>query len=324
MPISASPTVSLSVSIIKEGSVMRSRPVELCSYRLGRRKVIERWSGVLYVLPSFSILILIALVPIVYTVYLSFTHYDVLTDPVWVGVENYEKLSTDEKFWAALKNTIIYTALTVPLQMFIPMILADLLARTKEKWLSSFVRSVLFVPVVASLILVGTVWKYMLSGDNGILNSILGLFGIAPVNFLGDPTWAMASVVIVSAWKNIGYFLVLFYAGVLDIPYDRYEAAALDGATAFQQFRYVTIPGLRPITVLCVILSTIWSFQVFDLVYAMTGGGPGGATTTLVMAIYQQGFKLFSMGSASAIAVVLLVIILVFSVAQKMLMKEEE
>ncbi|WP_406712169.1 carbohydrate ABC transporter permease [Trueperella pyogenes] len=222
-----------------------------------------------------------------------------------------------------MKNTVIYTVFTVPLQIFIPMLLADVLAKTEVKWLSSFVRSVLFVPVVASLILVGTVWRYMLSGDTGFFNSVLATVGIDPINFLGNPTWAMVVVIVVSAWKNIGYFLVLFYAGVLDIPSERYEASSVDGANRIQQFFYITIPGLRPVMVLCIILSTIWSFQVFDLVYVMTGGGPGGATTTLVMAIYQQGFKLFQMGSASAIAIVLLGIIVVFSAAQKLIIKEE-
>ncbi|QOR47476.1 sugar ABC transporter permease [Trueperella pecoris] len=288
------------------------------------RSLSQRWSGTAYVLPSFAILLLIALIPIAYTAYLSFTKYDVLSDPIWAGTVNYEKLATDQKFWSALKNTVIYTVFTVPLQIFIPMLLADMLAKTKEKWLSGFVRSVLFVPVVASLILVGTVWRYMLSGDTGFFNSILADFGVGPINFLGNPTWAMAVVIIVSAWKNIGYFLVLFYAGVLDIPAERYEAASVDGAGRVQQFFHVTMPGLRPVTVLCVILSTIWSFQVFDLVYIMTGGGPGGATTTLVMAIYQQGFKLFQMGSASAIAIVLLVIIIIFSALQKLVMKEDE
>ncbi|WP_270976188.1 sugar ABC transporter permease [Trueperella sp.] len=284
----------------------------------------QRWSGVAYVLPSFAVLLLIALVPILYTVFLSLTKYDVLSDPVWVGTANYEKLLTDDKFWSAVKTTVIYTVFTVPLQIFIPMLLADMLAKTKEKWLSSFVRSILFIPVVASLILVGTVWRYMLSGDTGFLNTILDTMGLGPINFLGDPTWALVVVILVSAWKNIGYFLVLFYAGVLDIPAERYEAAAVDGANQTQQFFHITIPGLRPVTVLCVILSTIWSFQVFDLVYVMTGGGPGGATTTLVMAIYSRGFKLFRMGSASAIAVVLLIIIIAFTAIQKLVMKEED
>lgn len=285
---------------------------------------LERWSGTAYILPSFIILLFIALIPIFYTAYLSFTSYDVLSDPVWVGTDNYEKLVTDAKFWTAMKNTVIYTVFTVPLQIFVPILLADLLAKIKEKWLSSFVRSVLFVPVVASLILVGTVWRFMLSGDSGFTNSFISHLGIGPINCLGHPGWAMAVVIVVSAWKNIGYFLVLFYAGVLDIPAERYEAAAVDGAGRVQQFLHITLPGLRPVTLLCLILSTIWSFQAFDLIYIMTGGGPGGATTTLVMAIYQRGFKLFQMGNASAIAMVLLVIIIIFSAAQKMLVKEND
>lgn len=148
------------------------------SNKTRKSKFLQRWSGTAYVMPSFAILLLIALIPILYTAYLSFTKYDVLSDPVWYGTANYEKLATDQKFWSAMKNTVIYTVFTVPLQIFIPMLLADVLAKTEVKWLSSFVRSVLFVPVVASLILVGTVWRYMLSGDTGFFNSVLATVGI--------------------------------------------------------------------------------------------------------------------------------------------------
>ncbi|MDY5589914.1 MAG: sugar ABC transporter permease [Arcanobacterium sp.] len=288
------------------------------------RRYTHQWAGALYIFPSFAILLLIAIVPIFYTIYLSFTEYDVLSAPTWIGGKNYQALVSNEKFWEALINTVIYTVFTVPLQIFIPMFLADILAHATHKWLSSFIRSVLFVPVIASLILVGTVWRFMLSGDTGFFNSLLHTFGIRPVNFLGNPTWAMAVVIVVSAWKNIGYFLVLFYAGVLDIPRERYEAASVDGANRAQSFFHITVPGLKPVIVLCTILATIWSFQVFDLVYIMTGGGPGGATTTLVMAIYQEGFKLFRMGNASAIAIVLLLIIVTFSAVQKLVMKEDD
>lgn len=274
--------------------------------------------------PSFFILLIIAIIPILASAYLSFTRFDVFSSPQWVGTANYQRVWEDGNFWIAFKNTALFTALTVPLQIIIPMVLADKLALMRIKWLSNFVRSVLFVPVVASLILVGTVWQYVLAGEVGFFNVILTQLGFASINFLGDPTYAIFSVIIVNAWKNIGYFLVLFYAGVLDIPKERYEAASVDGANTIQQFFYITVPGLRKVTQLSVLLATIWSFQAFDLIYAMTKGGPGGATTTLVMGIYTQGFTQFDMGYASALAMVLLLIIVTVSVIQKRLSRGED
>ncbi|MDO5061080.1 MAG: sugar ABC transporter permease [Actinomycetaceae bacterium] len=283
-----------------------------------------KWSGILYVAPSFTILLLIAIIPILASAYLSLTRFDVLSSPEWVGASNYQRLWEDDNFWSALKNTVIFTIFTVPLQIFIPMVLADKLARMKLRWLSGFVRSVLFVPVVASLILVGTVWQYMLAGEVGFFNLVLKQIGLPSINFLGDPKYALWAVIVVAAWKNIGYFLVLFYAGVLDIPKERYEAASVDGANILQQFFYITVPGLKKVTQLSLLLATIWSFQAFDLIYAMTKGGPGGATSTLVMEIYQQGFTRFDMGYASALAMVLLLIIVLVSAVQKLMSRRED
>ncbi|MCS4484901.1 sugar ABC transporter permease [Gleimia sp. 6138-11-ORH1] len=283
-----------------------------------------KWSGTLYVAPSFTILLVIAVIPIIASAYLSFTRFDVLSSPQWVGANNYQRLWEDDNFWRALKNTVVFTVFTVPLQIFIPMVLADKLARMKIRWLSGFIRSVLFVPVVASLILVGTVWQYMLAGEVGFFNLVLKQLNLPAINFLGDPQYALGAVIIVSAWKNIGYFLVLFYAGVLDIPKERYEAASVDGANTVQQFFYITVPGLKKVTQLSLLLATIWSFQAFDLIYAMTKGGPGGATSTLVMEIYQQGFTRFDMGYASALAMVLLLIIVLVSAVQKLMSKEAD
>lgn len=277
----------------------------------------------MYVAPSLLILAFISIVPMVMSAYLSFTSYDVLSDPVWTGLTNYERLVADPNFWAALRTTAIFTVISVPLQMLIPMVLAEFLARFTGRRFSGFVRSVLFVPVVASLVLVGTVWQYMLAPDVGIFNVVLKSLGLSSVNFLGNPQLALLCVALVSVWKNIGYFLVLFYAGVQDIPAEQYEAARVDGADGLRQFLHITVPGLRPVTLLCTILATIWSFQVFDLVYVMTGGGPGGATTTIVMGIYEAGFRSFQMGYASAIAMVLLLIVLVVSVIQRLAFREE-
>ncbi|MGO1489075.1 MAG: carbohydrate ABC transporter permease [Arachnia sp.] len=296
--------------------VLRDR--QICHRRAPRR-----WGGLLYIAPSFVILLVIAVIPILTSAFLSFTNYDVLSSPTAAGVSNYRALLTDGFFWQALRNTAIFTLVAVPVQTIVAMVLAECLAKMEIEWLSSFVRSVLFVPVVASLVLIGIVWQFMLAPGQGFVNSFLGGFGLDSVNFLGDPDLALYSVALVSVWRNVGYFLVIFYAGVLDIPRERYEAAAVDQAGPVRRFFHITVPGLRPVTSLCVVLSTIWSFQVFDLVYSMTGGGPGGATTTLVMAIYSAGFESYRMGYASAIAMVLLVVVIVISVVQRTFMKEE-
>ncbi|AOZ73458.1 sugar ABC transporter permease [Boudabousia tangfeifanii] len=271
---------------------------------------------------------LIAVVPIIYTAYLSFTTYDVFSAPVPNGVENYRQLLHDENFRLALLNTVIFTALTVPFQTIIPMILADQLVRSDHPKLSGFVRSTLFIPVVASLILVGMVWQYMLAANGGTFNEMLHFFHLISddynINFLGTRTGALFAVAFVSIWKHIGYFLVIFYAGVQDIPRERYEAARVDGANRVQQFIHITMPGLRPITFLVVILGTIWSFQVFDLVYSMTGGGPAGGTTTIVISIFEEGFKNMQMGYASAISMFLFVCVVGISVAQQLIYKRIE
>lgn len=283
----------------------------------------RRWAGLVYLAPSLAILLLIAIIPIGASFVLSFTRYDVLSSPQFIGGDNYARMVGDPMFWTALKNTAIFTLVAVPLQIIIAMALAEALARYSNRKFSQITRSALFVPVVASLILIGTVWQFMLApNESGFVNSVLSGLGFSTVNFLGQPWVALMAVTAVQVWKHIGYFLVLFYAGVLDIPEEQYEAARLDGASGLKIFRHITMPGLRPITLLCLVLATMWSFQAFDLIYSMTGGGPGNATTTLVMAIYNVGFNNFQMGYASAIAMVLAVIVMILSLLQRVLVKE--
>lgn len=283
----------------------------------------RRWAGLVYLAPSLAILLLIAIIPIGASFVLSFTQYDVLSSPRFIGGDNYARMVGDPMFWTALKNTAIFTLIAVPLQIIIAMALAEALARYSGRKFSQITRSALFVPVVASLILIGTVWQFMLApNESGFVNSVLSGLGFSTVNFLGQPWVALMSVTAVQVWKHIGYFLVLFYAGVLDIPEEQYEAARLDGASGPKIFRHITMPGLRPITLLCLVLATMWSFQAFDLIYSMTGGGPGNATTTLVMAIYNVGFNNFQMGYASAIAMVLAVIVMILALLQRVAIKE--
>ena len=278
---------------------------------------IKKNNGFLYVLPSFLLLVLFSLLPLCMTGYFSFTEYSVLKPPVWIGLDNYKSMAGDPFFRPAIRNTVIYTLVTVPVQTVLSLVIANLLASRFRGRVGNFFKSALFIPVISSMVLVGTVWKFMLATEGGIINNILGLVGIGKVNWLGRYNLALISVSIVAIWKNVGYFLVIYYAGLMDVPKSLYEAAKVDGASPLQQFLYITVPALKPITYLVITLGTIWSFQVFDLVYTMTGGGPGTATITMVMSIYQSGFKQYKMGYASAMAFVLFLIVIVISILQK-------
>lgn len=283
----------------------------------------RKFGGILYVLPSFLLLIFFSLLPLIMTGYYSFTDYSVLKPPVWIGAANYGKMLKDPFFLPAIRNTVVYTFLTVPVQTILSLVIANMLAMGFRGRLGGLFKSTLFIPVISSMVLVGTVWKFMLATDHGIINDFLGFFGIGKVNWLGRYNLSLVSVCIVAVWKNMGYFLVIYYAGLMNVPASLYEAAKVDGATSFQRFRFITLPALKPITYLVITLGTIWSFQVFDQVYTMTGGGPGTATVTMVLSIYQAGFKQYQMGYASAMAAVLFFMVIVVSFLQKLLFREK-
>lgn len=291
---------------------------------LGLKLIKKEYEGVLYILPSFLLIIVFSLIPLIMTGYFGFTDYNVMQSPRWIGLDNFKRLLGDPFFKPAIWNTVIYTAITVPIQTILALVIAFVIADSFQNKFGGFIRSSLFIPVISSMILVGTVWKFMLATESGIINTIISVVGIDKINWLGEYKLAMISVCIVAIWKNVGYFLVIYYAGIMDIPRSHFEAAKVDGATKWQTLRYIVIPHLRPITYLVVTLGTIWSFQVFDLVYIMTGGGPGTATVTMVMSIYQNGFKHYRMGYASAMSAILFVLVLVVSIAQKRLFNKDE
>lgn len=281
--------------------------------------------SILYLLPSIIMIFGFSVLPILMDVYYSFTSYNMITAPVWVGLENFKRLFTDPYIGASIKNTIIFTFVTVPLQTIISLVIAAMLAERFKNRFGEFTRSALFIPVIASMVLIGSLW-FIILAPTGPVNSIIKLFGGTAINWLGSKHLSLFSICFISIWKNIGYFLVIFYAGILDIPHERYEAAEIDGANVVQRFFNITVPGLSSVLYLVVTLGTIWSFQVFDLVYMMTGGGPGLATQTLVLTIYNTAFKSYNMGYASAIALLMFAFVLLLSVLQKKLMgknKEE-
>lgn len=281
-------------------------------------------TGFLFVLPSFILILSFWLLPILMSVYFSFTKYNVLSPAVWLGLDNYVRLFSDPMVLAALKNTLLFTLITVPLQTILALLLAAVLAESFRNRFGNFLRSAMFIPVISSTVIVGTIWVLMFKTDGGIINTLLGAFGIEPVNWLGSKATALLSVCIPSIWKNSGYFMVIFFAGILNINPSLYEAAEVDGASRFQQFRGITVPLLRPIVFMVITLGIIWSFQVFDLVYTMTGGGPGTSTITLVYTIYSTAFKEYNMGYASAISVLLLAVIIIINAVKSLLFRDVE
>ena len=287
------------------------------------RKTKEAVQGVIYILPSFVLILIFCIVPIFMSGFFSFTDYNIMNAPEFVGLDNYKKMFQDTYVRDAAKNTLLYVVMTVPVQTLLALTLAAFLAEKMRNKTGGFLRSVMFIPVIASAVTAGTIWRIILNTDGGFLNNILNFFHISSVNWLGSTQTSLLSICIVAVWKNVGYFLVIYYAGIMGIQKELYEAAKVDGATSIQQFTKITLPILKPITYLVVTLGIIWSFQVFDLAYLMTGGGPGHSSVTLVMGIYNAAFKQYKMGYACAMAMFLLIMIIIINVIEDLFFKEK-
>jgi multiple sugar transport system permease protein len=257
--------------------------------------------------------------PIVASMGLAFTSWDLLTPPRFVGLRNFERLAADVEFWAALRHTLTFLGGYIPLVMVAGLLVAVALSG-RVPGRQAF-RAIYFLPVVSSWVAVALVWKWLLNPSFGLLNSLLARIGIQGPAWLFDQDWAMFSVILTSAWKDVGFVMVILLAGLQGIPRVYYEASSIDGATPTQQLRHVTIPLLAPSLFFALTISLINSFQVFDQVYVMTGGGPAGATTVLVERIVKQAFSFSRMGYAAAMSWVLFVLIfvttLVFSRLQR-------
>lgn len=284
----------------------------------------EAMTAWIYILPSLILILTFHIVPMLMSGYFSFTKYSLLKAPEWVGIKNYIKVFNDPYMMESVRNTMFYTVFTVPVQTLLAMVFSAFLASKLRNKYGGFLRSVMFIPVIASAVSAGTIWRLIFATDGGVLNTMIEWFGLAGLNWLGSKSTALLSVGIVAIWKSVGYFLVIYYAGIMNIPKVYYEVAEVDGASSRQQFFHVTMPLLKPITYFVVTLGMIWSFQVFDMVYVMTGGGPGRSTMTMVMSIYNAAFKDYKIGYASAIAIVMLFFILLINFIQKRIFDGEE
>lgn len=247
---------------------------------------------------------------------LSFYRADLLTPEIWVGLDNYRRLLfTDDLFRKILFNTAYYTFGSVPLTIIAGLLLA-VLVNAPLRGMTLF-RTAFFMPVVSSVVAVSLLWQWLYNSDFGLINETLRWLGVRnPPIWLSDPRWAMPALIIMSVWRQAGYNMVIFLAGLQGIPQHLYEAAEIDGANRWQRFWAITLPLLSPTTFFVLVISIIGSFQVFDQALILTNGGPADATHTVVMYIYNQGFQFFKMGYAAAVAWVLFLIIFVLTILQ--------
>jgi len=252
--------------------------------------------------------------PIIDALRTSFTDESFFGSSTWVGLENYVRMAGDERFWNALRNTALYTVVTAPVSVVIALALAVLLNQ-RIPGRTAF-RAVLFFPWVASLGIASIAWAALLDPQIGMLTSWFSAIGISVGDGLRSTTWAMPAVMFVGIWRNVGFFMVMYLAGLQQIPGEFREAALLDGASSFQRFRHVTLPLLSNTTMFVVIIAAIFSFQAFDQIYVMTGGGPYFSTETLVMLIYSSAFRNYDLGYATAVSWVLVLIVLTLSLFQ--------
>ncbi|WP_424534667.1 carbohydrate ABC transporter permease [Sphaerisporangium viridialbum] len=269
----------------------------------------------LFMLPTLVVLGAFVVWPMAQALYLSFTDYEVFAPARWIGLGNYQKLVSDPAFGNALVNTLYYAAVTTPVSVGLALALALLLNRSMA--LRGFVRTAVFVPVVISLAVVAIAWSFMLDPNIGLLSHWLSKIGIvSEQGWLRDPSLAMPAVMFVGVWKNVGFYMVMYLAGLQSIPTALYEAARVDGAGAWPRFRRITWPLLANQTMLIVILAAIATLQAFDQIFVMTHGGPFFKTETLVMMTYRVGFKEFQFGYAAAVSWALVLLIFVLSMFQ--------
>ena len=264
-----------------------------------------------FLTPTLLGLAVLSAGPILATMAISVTKWDLLTAPKFTGFDNYLALLSDDRFQKALRNTFFYTAVSVPIGLLIALGLA-LALNTKVRGIA-FIRTAYFLPVVTSTIAIALVWQWIYSADSGLLNQVLGIFGIPSQKWLSDPTLVMPSIIAMSIWQGLGVNIIIFLAGLQAIPSELLDAASVDGAGGGARLRHVTLPLLTPSIFFTGVLSLIGSFQVFDQIFVLQKPRPTDASITVVYFIYENGFKFFKMGYASAASWILFLIVAVFS-----------
>lgn len=275
--------------------------------RLFQKKLNSERIGLLFILPNYLIYTIFILIPVIWTLYLGFTDYNLMNVPKWIGIQNYLQVFQDENFTTALINTFYFSVFTIFPSMALGLVAAVLL---NNKFLKGkgFFRACYYMPNIISMVAASMVWLWIYDPSHGLLNNLLASLKMETKDWLFDPFLAMPSVILVNIWNGLGYNMIIYLAGLQGIPEYLYEAATMDGASKVRQFFTITIPMIKPITFFLFVMACIKSFQVFDQVFVMTNGGPMNATTTIVHQIYQNAFQYNKMGYASAMAFILLLI----------------
>ena len=283
--------------------------------QLSPRKKDEQIAAYVFSVPAVFLLVAFMVVPMIYTVYYSVFQYQVMrpNDISFIGFANYIKLFADSDFWLALKNTLYFTIIVVPVQCALALALAMLVSK-KFRGVSIF-RTMYFSPQLTSMVVISVLWTvlYNSNPNTGLINSILAGMGMEPINFLSNPKTAMNAIIFMSAWQGAGYQMMIFLAGLQGIPGEQYEAASVDGATPVQRFLYVTLPNLKGTIVYVITITMIQAMKLFTQPYVMTQGGPQNATKTMVYYIYTQGFQKGNFGYACSAAAVFFVIVVAMS-----------
>ena len=290
----------------------------------GRQARAARW----FVTPAVGLITVFFALPVLAALLLSLTDFDIYaiadaSNVRFVGFGNYIELARNPLFWAALRNTFYFVLVGGPLSVIVSLGAALLVNARLARW-KSFFRTAYFAPVVTTLVAVALVWRYLYHPTYGPINYLLGKVGIGPIDWLGDPAWAMPAIIILAVWKNFGYNMLIFIAGLQNIPDDLYDAADLDGANWWHRFRHVTLPMLGPTFLFVGVVTMIGYFQLFAEPYVMTQGGPLKSTLSVVLLMYEEGFRWWRIGNAAAIAFVLFLIMLLLTLLQFRLRPRED
>ena len=274
----------------------------------------------LFLAPALGLIAVFFFIPVAAALLLSFTDFDIYAvgdfdNARFVGIQNYARLLRDPLFWTALQNTFYFALVGGPLTVLVSLG-AALLVNAKLVRFKGLFRTIYFAPVVTTLVAVAVVWRYLLHARYGLLNYGMERLGLSPVDWLGDPTWSMPAIILLAVWKNFGYNMIIFIAGLQNIPGELYEAAHIDGASGWRRFWHITLPMLGPTFLFVGIITMIGYFQLFAEPYVMTQGGPLKSTLSVVLLMYEEGFRWWRMGYAAAIAFILFLIILAATLLQ--------
>lgn len=276
----------------------------------------------LLVTPYIVHVFVFVLFPVAFSLFLTFHEWNIIGPMKYVGLTNYSKLLEDQYFFKSIRNTLVFLVIHIPLQIIIALGLAVIL--NQKLWFRAFFRGAFFMPVVVSGVVITIMWQQMYGYEMGSINKLLMSLGFDKIGWLIDPAWAMPSIAIMATWKNVGLYIILFLVGLQSVPKSLYEAADLEGATQWQQFKFITIPVINPTIVMVIILSTIGGFSLFIEPYVMTGGGPLNSTLSSVLYIYKQGFFYYHMGYAATLGLVFALLILFVVFIQRRIIEKNK